>query len=149
MTINDQDQQIQELIAFNQELLKEIESQNQFIRDLLKTTQEAVSLLNTQKTNEKMEDEPIIEYLASCYLSDAKLNKNKRASIFLLKLIKKQIIRKKPITGSSANYLVSAIDNIVRNPKVIDAKKAFLLNGTMSTKYKVQKYLNSNYICYI
>ncbi|NOU13838.1 MAG: hypothetical protein HOO92_07720 [Methylococcaceae bacterium] len=128
----DNDDQNQELCIFYRDLMYEIKERDKIIENLMKLVADALALNKTKNTNEFNINLATQNYVGTTLLARAKFKSDKRSSIFLLKLIKKKILNKKPIEGALADYLISAIDAIAENPNSFNAKKAFLLNGTMS-----------------
>lgn len=139
MSNDEQSKQIEELIAFNEELLKEIENRDQTIDQLKKMVKDAILLINPPESIDQKITKASNDYMSNCLLLSAKIKKDKRAAIFLLKMIKLRILQNEPITGGLATYLIAAIDNIVSHPKWVDVKKAFLLTGTAGKSHEVRK----------
>jgi hypothetical protein len=129
---------LRELLDENKRLREIIQGMERNFNDMEDIAREAMSLSDVQAL--KVDIKNIShEYIANCLLMKAKVKKDKRAAMHLLRMIKSCITQKKPITGALADYLISAIDSVLNDSKSIDVKKAFLLNGSKSRNREIRE----------
>jgi hypothetical protein len=133
--IKEQEQIINELTSRNRTLSEMILIKDQYINELYKIIKDSSGDSESVRFVENK-----IEYIGRYLLSRAKRFEDKGATLALLEIIKVMVQLGRPLKGALAEYLISAIDFIFENRKLVDApKKAFLLTGVSSNFGKKRK----------